>query len=368
MWLSIDYSTPPNNRGEYSGVNASLDDNDTLLRKFTNDAANNKPQLDEGKTRKALFAARFPAYQLWNGHTLTERNAPDDFRDNVRSICALCERAINSPEIPDSVKSEIFYLLCCMGSDAPAFAVRWLLEHTQTPDDINTHQNHIAYAIGNVSQSWQKDLLRKIVSVPAKEANSQPQPPAPEKKGLFSKLMGKLKASEPQQAQAPEPVNLPRHVTLSVLALAAWRSERLIYSLTLEEWEHVAEILSSRLDEERKKLTKIDTSKYNPYKLCRLLELTLALLRSRNDNRKEVRMLLAPNTELAEKFSDLVETIAAAVVKRKIELKSFVELEIPDKPKAFREWPDILYALHAYFDSEGTSAGSIKITGFAETD
>ena len=95
---------------------------------------------------------------------------------------------------------------------------------------------------------------------------------------------------------------------------------------------------------------------------------TLALLRSRNDNRKEVRMLLAPNTELAEKFSDLVETIAAAVVKRKIELKSFVELEIPDKPKAFREWPDILYALHAYFDSEGTSAGSIKITGFAETD
>ena len=147
-----------------------------------------------------------------------------------------------------------------------------------------------------------------------------------------------------------------------------WRSEKLIYSLTPEEWQHVAEILCSRLDEERKKLIKIDTKHYNPYTLCRMLELTLALLRSRDDQRKEVRMLLAPNTELAEKFSDLVEAIAAAVIKRRVELKSFVEIEIPDKPDTFREWPDILYTLHAYFDSEGTSAGSIKITGFAETD
>ena len=368
VWLSVDCSRPANNRGEFSGVNASLADNAELLRRFINDAANNRPELDEDKTRKALHAARFPVYQLWNGHTLTDHNTPDDFRNNVRSICALCEKACDSPEVPDDVKSEILYLMCCMGSDAPSFAVKWLLQHTQTPDDINTHHNHIAYAIGNVSQAWQKDLLRKIVSLPVKEGRTPPPNIEPQKKGLFSKLMDKLKSSAPQPEKQPEPAKLPRHVTLSVLALAVWRSEKLIYSLTPEEWQHVAEILCSRLDEERKKLIKIDTKHYNPYTLCRMLELTLALLRSRDDQRKEVRMLLAPNTELAEKFSDLVEAIAAAVIKRRVELKSFVEIEIPDKPDTFREWLDILYTLHAYFDSEGTSAGSIKITGFAETD
>ena len=287
----------------------------------------------------------------------------------MQSIFSLCERAVNSKEVSEDVKSEILYLLCCMGSDAPSFAVKWLLEHTKTPAEINDHRHRVAYAIGNASLQWQKDLLRMIVSVPGKKIQTPPPSTEPEKKSILSKLTDMLKAPspKPEQTSEIEVINVSPNIMLSVLAIVVWRSEQLIYSLTPEEWLYITTTLCARLNNELKRLTKADGKIGDPYDLLRMLELTLALLRSRKDNRKEVRMILAPNTELADKFSELIETIAKTVIKHKEELKSFVEIEIPDKPQAFREWPDILYALHAYFDSESSSAGSIKITGFAET-
>lgn len=335
VWLKIDYSKQTNSHGDFIGTSMSLSENvsvpDSLMSKFISDAERLRPRLDKDRLYQRLHSARFPAYNIWNGHSLTEYDAPGYFRNGMKTVTETCEKALNSPEIPEKIKDEIFYLLCCMGSDTPAFAVKSLMAFTQKREDFSKYSMHVAYAISDAQTDWQKELFSRVVRVTDGE------------------------------------IDIQRNILLSTLAFAFSRSERLIFTMSPEEWSYVAETLRDRLTEEYERMK---SRKPNTWKLCRMLELLLSMLRNRDDERREVRMILAPYSEMAYTFSELVGNISALVVKSGVVLKSFVDIEIDGgKPEAFRNWPDILYALHAYLDSEGNSdVGSIRIKGFMETD
>ena len=333
VWVRIDYQSGVNDRGEYFGRDMSLGEGvpESVRQEAFDYALGNPPELDTATVLKQLRSIRFPLYTIWNGHSLSDYDAPSDFRNKVRGIITLCQRAVNSAQIPDAVREELYYIMCCLGRDAPEFAVKYLADKLTDSSAFGKYSRHIAYSIGSANLAWQRSLLDKVITNDA---------------------------------------GIKRNVVAAILAASFWRSEGLIFTLKPQEWQKVADALLSRLRDEYKVIKNKQAGNYNSGKLARMLELLLALLRSRDDERLDVRMLLAPYSERANAFTELVELTAAQIVKKGIAVKSFVEIELAgDKPDGFKQWDNLLYALHVYLDVDAQSeAGTIMIKGFSEDD
>ena len=76
--------------------------------------------------RKSL---RFPALTIWNhGHSLSESDVPDHFRNSIFEGTQKILSIIESENIPDSLKEELFFFLCCLHKDAPGIVGSRLLD------------------------------------------------------------------------------------------------------------------------------------------------------------------------------------------------------------------------------------------------
>jgi hypothetical protein len=105
---------------------------------------------------------------------------------------------------------------------------------------------------------------------------------------------------------------------------------------------------------------------YQANTLCKHLELLLALLRSRGNEDTKFKMILAPEKELTKQYVTLVDDVSKVVIDNDIELKSRISLQI-NKPKIFKNTPDILYALRMYLTGD-TGANNIIITSITDND
>lgn len=274
--------------------------------------------------RKSL---RFPVLTIWNhGHSLSESDVPDRFRNAIFEGAQKIISIIKSENIPDTLKDELFFFLCCLHKDAPGIVGSRLLDAVKDKMLLRRYYKNIAFAIGNAELPYQQELLENVI----------------------------------------EPIDndgLTRSITMEVLSIALWRSKTLINKLTKDELGALSRNLYGCLEFDFQKVVN-DGKGYQIATLCKHLELLLALLRSRGIEGEDFKMVFAPDNDLTKKYVTLVVNISKIVIDSDIELKSRISLQI-EKPETFRNTPDLLYALQMYLTGD-SGANSISISGVSD--
>ena len=274
--------------------------------------------------RKSL---RFPALTIWNhGHSLSESDVPDHFRNAIFEGTQKIISIIESENMPDTLKEELFFFLCCLHKDAPGIVGSRLLDAVKDKKLLRRYYKNIAFAIGNAELPYQQELLENVIDPIDNEG-------------------------------------LTRSITMDVLSIALWRSKSLINKLTKEELVAISRNLYGCLEFDLQKVVN-EGKGYQIATLCKHLELILALLRSRGIEGEEFKMIFAQDNDLTQKYVTLVDDVSRIVFDSDIELKSRISLQI-DKPDMFRNTPDLLYVLRMYLSGD-SGANTIIINGIKD--
>lgn len=270
---------------------------------------------------------RFPTLTIWNnGHSLTESDVPEHFRNAIFESIPNILSIIESENMPDSLKEELFFFLCCLHKDAPGIVGFRLLNAVKDKKLLRKYYKNIALAIGNAELPYQQQLLKSIINPIDNEG-------------------------------------LTKSITMEVLSITFWRSSELINQLHYEELKELNISLYSCLEFDLQKVISGGKT-YQIATLCKHLELLLALLRSRISNDENIRNLFAPNKELTRKYVALIEDISRVVIDNNYALNSRINLRV-DKPEMFRSSPNLLYALRMYLTGE-LGANVIYITSIQD--
>ena len=270
---------------------------------------------------------RFPALTIWNhGHSLSESDVPDHFRNMIFEGTQKIITIIESVNMPDTLKEELFFFLCCLHKDAPGIVGSRLLDVVKDKKLFRRYYKNIAFAIGNAELPYQQKLLENVIDPIDNEG-------------------------------------LTRSITMEVLSIALWRSKTLINKLTKEDLVALSGSLYGCLEFDIQKVVN-DGKGYQIATLCKHLELLLALLRSRRIEDEEFKIIFAPDNDLTKKYVALVDDVSKIVIESDIELKSRISLQI-DKPEMFSNSPDLLYALRMYLTGDA-GASSIGITSVSD--
>lgn len=297
------------------------------LQEKAKDAINRKLSRIIEYAEKGIFSLRFPTLTIWNhGHSLSESDVPDHFRNAIFEGTQKIISIIESDNMPDTLKEELFFFLCCLHKDAPGIVGSRLLDAVKDKKLLRRYYKNIAFAIGNSELPYQQELLENVI----------------------------------------DPIDndgLTRSITMVVLSIALWRSKTLIKKLTKEELVALSRNLYGCLEFDIQKVVN-DGKGYQIATLCKHLELLLALLRSRQIECEEFKMIFAPDNDLTKKYVTLVDDVSRIVIDSNIELKSRISLQI-EKPEMFRNTPDLLYALRMYLTGDA-GASAIGITSVSD--
>ena len=223
-------------------------------------------------------------------------------------------------DIPESVKNEIRFLLACMHKDAPDDCIRWIIGQIQGQKIRDPRA--VGFALGDVSEQWQKVLLSKLVANPTNDS-------------------------------------------LSVFAYAIWRERSVVERFSLSELADILRDLSERLEKINSApiayVRKQDWSRAT----IGTLELLLGLLRARASSNPEIKMLLQPHQKITKELAKQVERVTELVAQSNISLLSRVQINI-EKPEGDRT-PDLLYALRLYLTGDD-GANEIHISSVSDSD
>ena len=153
--------------------------------------------------------------------------------------------------------------------------------------------------------------------------------------------------------------SLQKEKVVCILSKGVWGNEDLIknipISLTLEYFEVAINYIEKLINEVKK-----DPKKAKDITMC--LEYVLCVFRLRAFNDDRLNWVLSLNNKNVKNLYKYVETI----IENKIEIRSFLSLEIKNKG-VYEDIPNILYALLLYITgAEG--AGDIKIAGLSLDD
>jgi len=311
-----------------SGSNISFSESlPSQLQEKAQDTINRKHSRTMEYAEKGIFSLRFPALTIWNhGHSLSESDVPDHFRNAIFEGTQRIISIIESENMPDTLKEELFFFLCCLHKDAPGIVGSRLLDAVRDKKLLRKYYKNIAFAIGNAEMPFQQELLENVIDPIDNEG-------------------------------------LTRSITMEVLSIALWRSKTLINKLTEDELGALTRNLYGCLEFDLQKIV-ADGKSYQIAILCKHLELLLALLRSRGIEGENFKMILSPDKDVAKKYVTLVDEVSRIVIDNDIELKSRISLQI-DKPEMFRNTPDLLYALRMYLTGD-SGANAISISGVSD--
>ncbi len=266
---------------------------------------------------------RFPVLTIWNhGHSLSESDVPDHFRNSIFEGTKKFLSIIESENMPDTLKEELYFLLCCLHKDAPSIVGSRLLAAVKDKTLFRSYSRNIAFALGNGELPWQEELLASAINLIDNDFST-------------------------------------RSIAMEVFSIALWRSKTLINRLTKIELEALSRNLYGCLELDIQKVDSEGT-RYQIATLSKHLELLLALLRSRDLEDEEFKMIFAPHSDLTPKYVSLVDYLSRLVSDKGIELKSRISLKI-EKPEMFVRTPDLLYALRMYLTGD-LGASSISIS------
>ena len=263
----------------------------------------------------------FPVIQVWrDGRSTGDLDCPKEFAAAMKAKGEYLVALLDESGIPAQVKSEIQFLMACMHKDAPDDCVQWITG--QVKGQKIRAPRAVGFALGDVSQQWQQDVLSQLVANPSNDA-------------------------------------------LSILAYAIWCEQHVVERLNYAELQTVLEVLSERL---RKIAAAPQTDLRNKNwqrAATGTLELLLGLLRTRASSNPETKMLLQPHQKITKELAKQVERVTELVALSNISLFSRVQINI-EKPEGDRT-PDLLYALRLYLTGDD-GANAIHISSVSDSD
>ena len=275
------------------------------------------------KIHKSLY---FPVIQVWrDGRSIIDPECPIDFTNSIRVSVAYFVELLMESAIPDSIKNEIRFILACLHKDMPDDSVQWLFEQIDNCE-IREKQT-VGFALGDVSEQWQKDLLSQLVEYPTSDA-------------------------------------------LRVFSYAIWREQNFVEKFSLADLQAILNSLSIMLSN----ITPHPAPKHEKDKwtihswiraITELLELLLGLLRTRTSTDPEIKIILQPHQKITKELARQVERVTDIVLRSDISLFSRVQINI-QKPKGERT-PDLLYALRLYLTGDD-GANAIHISSVSDKE
>ncbi|GHG74477.1 hypothetical protein GCM10010919_27970 [Alishewanella longhuensis] len=274
---------------------------------------------------KKLFSPKFyfSLFTIWNdGHSLSESDVPDHFRNAIFEGTQKILSIIESENMPDTLKEELFFFLCCLHKDAPGIVGSRLLDAVKDKKLLRRYYKNIAFAIGNAELPYQQELLDNVINPIDNEG-------------------------------------LTISVTMEVLSIALWRSKTLLKKIKLDDLSEISQNLYDCLNFDLEKVAS-EVKGYQVATLSKHLELLFALLRSRESEDKEYKLIFSPVNELTKKYVKLLDEISKTINEKRVTLKFRINLEI-EKPEIFKDTPDLIYALQSYVTGD-SGANNIVIS------
>lgn len=265
-----------------------------------------------------------PYLRIWaDGRSCADAECPERFRKEIFRYSSKIYGYITSERTPNKLKSDLVFLLCCMGKDMPADAVPYI-ESLVRGHDIS--DKSLGVALGDLSTSWQRRVF----------------------------ALALLNIDE---------------VSLRAFAHAIWRYEGFVRAFSYSDLENVLGSLSGALERTCEKLLSDEQPKKRKWIVSssvRYLELLLGLLRTRESEDDDMRMLLQPGQEHTSGFSKQVNLLIANALECGDDYFSRVQFDVSQKPSD-DPTPDLLYVLRAYLEGD-IAANAIRVTGIAEDE
>lgn len=262
-------------------------------------------ETDENAT-EILRNTRFPMISIFNGHSLKDIDMPTSFRDAIRNFIDFMKDKLN--DINNKGLKDEFLFFCSILHDC--------LPIGEYPMDYNS-KNHrvLAYAIGDAKLLWQKEILNSVIN------------------DKFEKQ-------------------------IRILAISLWRSKDLVFeinsSMASKLTKKSIEWISSKDPLYKSKNSNVLSVK--PF-FVNILEVLLSLLRLR----KKGCDILNPIDKDTQCLKRILLTLGKSIINKQANLKSYLKLELEEKPSKYKEMPDLIYALLSFINGENTN--SIKIVG-----
>ncbi|KJG23056.1 hypothetical protein UB37_07380 [Photobacterium iliopiscarium] len=292
------------------------------------------PKPDLNKLRSRL---RFPLV-CFNDYARDYRN-PELSREHIDKIDRALQAVnylVQYEKIPSWLYEELSIIAAYFHKNLPSYLVEKLLTGIEDKKLFRDQHLLYSYALGDVSQQWQQQLLDKIL-------------------------------------QSVDDSGGTRAVSLDILSVAVWRHPDVIHKLSLAQVTKLVERLTDYLDNEIKYLKPTD----KPYRwalLLRRLELMLAILRCRGSHNLQIKDAVGLFSDLSELMKDcwlsindnLCLQLHQKMQQSDSQVSSRVKLAV-DKPTGYENTPDILYALKLYLTGED-GASQISITELIDSD
>ena len=273
-----------------------------------------------GNIRKRLY---FPVIQVWrDGRSIGDQECPKEYAIAMRANVAYLAALLRERDLPESITNEIRFLLSCMHKDAVDECVQWINE--QVENNNVRRKQAVGFALGDVSEQWQKNLLSKLVTHPTNDV-------------------------------------------LRVFAYAVWREQHFIDRFSFHELQSFLNELKTLLGSI--KLCPSAKDKWTILNWIRAttepLELLLGLLRTRASSNPDIKMLLQPHQTITKELAKHVERVTEIVARSNVTLISRVQINL-QKPQGDRT-PDLLYALRLYLTGDD-GANAIHISSISDSD
>jgi len=276
-------------------------------------------RFDPDRATRDIFNASFPSHVVWrDGRTVSEHECPNAFRSALSAGLVRCEALYLNPVMPQELKDEIYKFVCRLHVDTPELFQGLLIEAVESGRINYVEEQGISCAIGTCSEDWQQYLLHKVL-----------ESDLPNKDFILSRALWK----------SAEPVRFLEHPHVNYL----------LYDL---ESRLSAEIDAFSGDKSVKRIG-------------RMLEIVLALLRTRASDDLELKALLAPDSAYGRSFTRLLDDAIPKFVNSGATFHSRVEISV-DKPVEFRKIPDLMYALRLYLTGDD-GANAVRITEISDS-
>ena len=303
---------------------------------------------DQKISANILRGMQYPIGTLWSGgRSLSDSDVPEDFRNLIFKWLEYIRKSLAADVIYPEFKTEILYLCCCMHQDCPPDIIQHFANLND--DDFIKSRRNIAMLIGAGKLPWQKLMLERLIKQ------------IPQNKYLLLDLTNIL-----------------------------WRTESIIFSITDKDCNLICNTLQESLDGliiqlqtkyppdshvieqfmTSKRVSKDIAVKILKGKYVRPivinLEILLALLRLRKQEGLELARNLLPNERVNLSFLNQLRCLSQLLIEKKLTLKTRLAMNV-SKPTAFKEMPDLLYAVYMYLTGD-SGANTICINSVDDQD
>lgn len=268
--------------------------------------------------KQQMPKARALLLKIWNGgHSLSEPDVPDEFRMAMFKMVQDMETIYRNENIPFKIRNQIFFLFCCLHRDVPG---ELLMERFDQcflrANDMRRNLRNIGLAIGDGGLKWQDDLLQSVLGLISKDKES--------KSNAFE-----------------------------ILAVALWRTERLFSKIPSKDLKPLVKKLCECLKDDKDipiDRLKADDS-FALQRLCRHLEVLLALLRTRKSEDKDVKWIFMPGKEFSSDFIKLLDSLDTLLTDNNIRMKSRIDIHV-EIPEEYQATNPLIYILRLYLSGK----------------